>query len=231
MKSSRIASLMVLLVLATGVAAAQQSIPQLKAAAETAGRAATAAPRDYAANWMAAKAWRSYGDEAVSQKVADWKAIAKAAGKEGMKYGEIATELNPSGIEGWYYYGLSVGTYADGVSIVTAITQGLKGKTQKGFEMAYATNKRFDNGGPILALGRFWQVLPGIAGRDVKKAEQLFTEYIALFGSSPEANSDAWLFRGELYKEQVRTAEARADLQRAVSMGSKDAAEMMKDLK
>jgi len=124
-----------------------------------------------------------------------------------------------------------VGTYSDGVSIVTALTEGLKGKTQKGFETAYATDKTFDTGGPILALGRFWQVLPGIAGRDLKKAEQLLDEYVSLYGASKDANKDAWYFRGQLYKDTGRKDEARADLQKAASMGSGDASKLLADLK
>jgi tetratricopeptide (TPR) repeat protein len=208
-----------------------QGIPQLKASADAAVKAAVAAPSDYAANWMAARACRKYGDEMVSAETADWKNLAKAAARDGMKYGEIATKLNAKGIEGWYWYGLNVGTYSDCVSIISALTEGLKGKTQKSFETAYAIDKMYDNGGPMLSLGRFWQVLPGIAGRDIKKAEQLFNEYVSLVGSSPDANKDAWYFRGSLFKEIGKTAEARADLQKAAGMGSKDAAKLLAELK
>jgi hypothetical protein len=233
MKRSRIAAFVFALSLTFVVPAvyAAGNVPALKADADAAAKAAVAAPSDYAANWKAAKALRLWGDEAVTQKVEGWKAIAKSAGKDGMKFGDIAVKLNPKGIEGWYYYGLSVGTYSDGVSIITALTEGLKGKTQKGFETAYATDKTFDNGGPILALGRFWQVLPGIAGRDVKKAEQLFNEYVSLFGASKDADKDVWYFRGQLYKESGRTAEARTDLQKAASMGSDKAAKLLEELK
>ena len=208
-----------------------QSITELKAASEAAIKVATAAPNDYAANWMAAKAQRKYGAELVTTEAANWKTVAKAAAKEGIKFGEIAQKLNPNGIEGWYWYGLCVGTYADCVSILTALGEGLKGKTQKGFEMAYKVDKMYDNGGPMLSLGRFWQVLPGIAGKDLKKAEQLFNEYIGLFSASKEANKDAWYYRGALYKELGKTPEARADLQKASSMGQKDAAKLLSELK
>jgi tetratricopeptide (TPR) repeat protein len=208
-----------------------QGIPELKTAADTAVKAAAAAPGDYAANWMAAKACRKYGDEMVSKEFEGWKTLAKAVARDGMKYGEVATRLNPTGIEGWYWYGLNVGTYSDCVSIVTALTEGLKGKTQKAFETSYSLDKNFDNGGPMLSLGRFWQVLPGIAGKDLKKSEKLFNEYVAAFGSSAEANKDAWYFRGSLYKETGRTAEARADLQKAASMGQKDAPKLLAELK
>jgi hypothetical protein len=233
MKRFRISTLAFALTLTLGVTAvyAAGTVPQLKADADAAVKAAVAATGDYAANWKAAKALRLWGDEAVTQKVEGWKDIAKSSGKDGMKFGDIAMKLNPKGIEGWYYYGLSVGTYSDGVSIITALTEGLKGKTQKGFETAYATDKTFDNGGPILALGRFWQVLPGIAGRDMKKAEQLFNEYISLFGASKDADKDAWYFRGLLYKDTGRTAEARSDLQKSASMGSAKAAKALAELK
>ena len=204
---------------------------ELKAAYENAVKLATAAPQDYTLNWQAARAARSYGDYLVVHQTTGWKETARAAAKEGMKYGEIAFNLNPSGIEGWYYYGLCVGTYSDCVSIVTALTEGLKGKTQMGFENAYKFDKTYDNGGPILALGRFWQVLPGIAGQDRKKAEKLFDEYIALFGSSPKANSDAGYFRGQLYKDTKRPDLAKADLEKAASMGNENAKKLLAEMK
>jgi tetratricopeptide (TPR) repeat protein len=210
---------------------AAQGMAQLKATAEAAVKAAAAAPGDYAANWMAAQACRKYGDEMVSTEFEGWKTLAKAAARDGMKYGETATKLNTGGIEGWYWYGLNVGTYSDCVSIVSALTEGLKGKTQKAFETAYSLDKNYDNGGPMLSLGRFWQVLPGIAGRDLKKAEQLFDEYITQFGASKEPNKDAWYYRGSLYKDIGKKAEAKADLQKAASMGQKDAAKLLADLK
>ncbi len=209
------------------VPAFAQTEAELKAAYENAVKLAASAPKDYTLNWQAARAARSYGDYLVVHKTTSWKETARAAAKEGMKYGEIAFNLNPSGIEGWYYYGLCVGTYSDCVSVLTALTEGLKGKTQMGFENAYKFDKTYDNGGPILALGRFWQVLPGIAGQDRKKAEKLFDEYIALFGSSPKANSDAWYFRGELYKDTKRPDLAKADLEKASSMGNENAKRLL----
>jgi tetratricopeptide (TPR) repeat protein len=208
-----------------------KSVPQLKADADSAVAAAIAAAGDYGANWAAAKACRLYGDEMVTQEYAGWKDLAKAAVRDGMKFGELATKLNPGGVEGWYWYGLCVGTYSDCVSILTALSEGLKGKTQKSFEMSYSINKMYDAGGPILALGRFWQVLPGIAGRDYKKAEQLFNEYLTLFGSGNDPNKDAWYYRGSLYKDTGRADLAKADIQKAASMGQKDAIKLLATLK
>jgi tetratricopeptide (TPR) repeat protein len=211
--------------------AAAEDIEKLRAASEAAGKAAAAVPGDYAANWAAAKAYRKYGDELVQMESQGWKDTAKKAAKEGMKYGEIAQKINPKGVEGWYWYGLCVGTYSDCVSILTALGEGLKGKTQKSFETAYELDKTYDAGGPMLSLGRFWQVLPGIAGRDLKKAETLFNEYMAAYGSKADANMDAWYYRGELYKDSKRNVEAKADLQKAASMGQKDAAKLLSEMK
>jgi len=208
-----------------------ESIPALKASAETAVKAAAAAPSDYSANWVAAQACRRYGDEMVKTEFEGWKTLAKAAARDGMKYGEAATKLNPKGTEGWYWYGLNVGTYSDCVSIVSALAEGLKGKTQKAFETAYSLDKNYDGGGPMLSLGRFWQVLPGIAGKDLKKAEQLFSEYLAQVDAGKDVNMDGWYYRGALYKEIGKTAEAKADLGRAASLGQKTAAKLLAQMK
>jgi tetratricopeptide (TPR) repeat protein len=224
-------TLALFIVSAAAFAAEQKSIPQLKEAAQASSAAANAAPGDYAANWKAAKDCHDYGAELYDQKVEGWKVTAKAAAKDGMKYGEIATKLDPKGIEGWYWYGLSVGTYSDCVSIMTALGEGLKGKTQKAFETAYALDKDYDKGGPMLALGRFWQVLPGIAGKDLKKALSLINEYIDKYGSGDDPNEDAWYYRGELYKDKGKKAEAKADLEKAAGMGQKDAAKLLAEMK
>jgi tetratricopeptide (TPR) repeat protein len=225
-----IVTALVLAFVSLAFASEEKNIPQLKENADAAVAAASADAGGYAANWKAAKECRLYGDELVVQKVEGWKPLAKAAAKDGMKFGEIATKLDPKGIEGWYWYGLCVGTYSDCVSIMTALSEGLKGKTQKAFETSYALDKSYDSGGPILSLGRFWQVLPGIAGRDLKKAEQLFNEYIDQYGAGPDPSKDAWYFRGSLYKDRGKKAEAKADLEKASAMGQKDAAKLLAEM-
>lgn len=227
----RILLFMAIITLIVLVPVTAQSESELKANYEKAAKLATDAPQDYALNWQAAHTARSYGNFLVSNEVPGWKDTARVVAKEGMKFGEIAFKLNPTGIEGWYYYGLCVGTYSDCVSIVKALTEGLKGKTQMGFENAYKFDKTYDTGGPILALGRFWQVLPGIAGQDRKKAEQLFDEYLALFGTSPNADSSVWYYRGQLYKDTNRAAQAKVDLEKSASMGNADAKKLLATMK
>jgi tetratricopeptide (TPR) repeat protein len=227
----RLITLALVFLFAVPLVLSAETLATLKADADTATKAALAAPTNYDTNWKAAKAWREYGDKAVSDKVTDWKKIAEQSGQEGLKFGDIAQKLNPKGVEGWYYYGLCVGTYSDGVSILTAIAKGFKGKTQKAFETAYSLNKMFDDCGPILSLGRFWQVLPGIAGRDRKKSEQLFNEYIKIMATNKDINMDVYFYRGELYKDLGKKAEAKADLTKSAADGNKDAKALLAEIK
>ena len=133
-------------------------------------------PDSYEANWKSARAHREYGDAAKTQKMEGWKDICAKSGKEGMKYAQKAIELEPEKPDGYYYYGLNVGIYSDGVSIFTALAEGLKDKTQKSFEKTYAIDKMYKEAGPMIALGRFWQVLPWPM-YDRKKALQYYREY------------------------------------------------------
>ena len=123
-------------------------------------KALEATPNSYEAAWKAARAYRYFADESKKKNTQNWKAVCKEYGKVGMKYGEKAIALNQNGVEGNTWYGFSVASYSDSVSVLTALREGLKGKTQDSFEKAYKANKMYNDGGPIKALGRFWFVLP-----------------------------------------------------------------------
>jgi tetratricopeptide (TPR) repeat protein len=152
-------------------------------------------PDDYEANWKCARAYREYADKAKKAGIEGWKDICAQYGKAGMQYAKKAIELKPERPEGYYYYGLNVGIYSDGVSILTALSEGLKDKTQQNFEKAYAINKMYKDGGPMLSLGRFWAVLPWPL-RDRKKALAYYREYqqTPYFAN----NTEAQLFLAEL---------------------------------
>lgn len=117
-------------------------------------------PNDFEANWRYARANRWYGELSKRANVADWKDICAKYGKEGMNYAQKAIDSQPNKPDGYYWYALNVGIYSDGVSILTALKEGLKDKTQESFEKVYAMNKLYESAGSILGLGRFWAVLP-----------------------------------------------------------------------
>ena len=152
-------------------------------------------PDDYEAAWKCARAYREYADKAKKKGVEGWKEICAQYGKAGMQYAQKAIELKPERPDGHYYYGLNVGIYSDGVSIFTALKEGLKDKTQQSFEKTYEINKMYKDGGPMLSLGRFWAVLPWPL-RDRKKSLAYYREYqeTKYFAT----NTEAQLFLAEL---------------------------------
>ncbi len=147
-----------------------------KKAAELFETALQADPDNYELNWKCARAFREYGHEVKKSGVNGWQKDCARLGKIGMKYAQKAIDLDPDRAEGYYYYGLNVGIYSDGVSVMTALREGLKGKTQSSIEKAYQIDKNFRNAGPILALGRFWAVVPW-PFNNKKKALAYYREY------------------------------------------------------
>jgi len=186
----------------------QKSIPiYAKAAAQD--------PGGFEANWKCARAHREYANQAKRQEVADWKKICAEHGKAGMQYAQKAIDLQPDKPDGYYYFGVNVGIYSDGVSIVTALAEGLKDQTQSSFEKAYAIDKNYRQGGPMVSLGRFWTVLPWPL-HDRPKALAYFREYqkAGFF----DANVEAHLFLSELLIKmggEANQAEAKKDLEKA----------------
>jgi hypothetical protein len=190
------------------------SLPLYAAAVE-------AQPDSFEAFWKSARAHRNYANEAKKADLAGWEDICRDEGRAAMAMGEKAIALNPERPEGHYYYGLSVGIYSDGVSILTALREGLKNKTQASFEKAYALDKAFNEGGPVLSLGRFWTVLPWPM-QDKDKALGYLREYQA--GPYFSASAEARVYLAELLQKmggEAEKAEARALLTEA--SGSSDA--------
>lgn len=139
-------------------------------------KALAADPGRFDLNWKCARAHREYGERAKRDQLEDWEKICAKYGKAGMGFAEKAISLAPERVEGHYYYGLNVGIYSDGFSILTALREGLKNKTQSSFEKAYEIDKMYDDAGPVLSLGRFWAVVPW-PFRDKKRAMAYYREY------------------------------------------------------
>ena len=173
----------------------QGGVENYKKSIELYVKAVEQQPGDYEAAWKCARAHREYADKAKKKGLEGWEKICAEYGKAGMQYAQKAIELKPERPDGHYYYGLNVGIYSDGVSIFTALKEGLKDKTQKSFEKTYEINKMYKDGGPMLSLGRFWAVLPWPL-RDRKKSLAYYREYqqTQYFAT----NTEAQLFLAEL---------------------------------
>jgi len=175
-------------------------------------KAVEADPDSYEANWKCARAHREYADHALEGEHEGWKDICKEYGKKGMEYAEKAKELEPEKIEGHYYFGLSAGTYSDGVSILKALREGLKGSTQDAFYKAYDIDKMYDIGGPMLAIGRFWHQLP-FPFKNKKRAEKYLEEHHKYFPDDPEG----LVYYAELLIDSRKKDEARPLLEKAIA--------------
>ncbi len=198
---------LLLLLIAAPAAASEQTLLEadaryaaggledLKASLNLYARARQATPVDYETLWKSARAHRDYANRAKQETRPDWKSLCKTQGKIAMQLAERAIALEPERVEGQYYYGLSVGIYSDGVSIFTALSEGLKDKTQTSFEKAYALDRQYNHAGPILSLGRFWTVLPWPM-HDRKKALTYFREYEKT--GFLETYAEAQVYFGEL---------------------------------
>lgn len=142
---------------------------------------------DFYANWKCARSYRWYAELAKRKNMKDWEDICAKYGKEGMKYAQKAIDLQSDKPDGYYWYGLNAGIYSDGVSIITAIAEGLKDKTQNSFEKVYKFDKEYEDGGSIISLGRFWAVLPWPMN-DKELSLKYFREFqkTKYFGKYPE---------------------------------------------
>ena len=175
-------------------------------------KAVEANPNSYEANWKCARAHREYANLNLEQELEGWKDVCKKYGKDGMRYGEKAKELEPEKIEGHYYYGLCVASYSDGVSILKALKEGLKGSTQDAFYKAYEIDKMFEDGGPILAIARFWHQLP-FPLRNKRRAQKYFEEHHKYFPDDPQG----LVYFAELLIDRRKKDEARPLLEKAVA--------------
>jgi len=175
-------------------------------------KAVEANPDSYEANWKCARAYREYADYNLEHELEGWKDICKEYGKKGMGYAEKAKELEPEKIEGHYYFGLSAGTYSDGVSILKALTEGLKGSTQDAFYKAYDIDKMYDIGGPMLAIGRFWHQLP-FPLKNKTRAEKYLEEHHKYFPDDPEG----LVYYAELLIDSRKKKEAIPLLEKAIA--------------
>lgn len=181
-------------------------------------------PNGFQANWMAAQACREYGLAVKKSEAPGWEKICKEYGKKGMNFAEKAITIDPSKPQGYYWYGTSVGIYSDGVSILTALKEGLKDKTQNSLETVYKIDKTYDKYGAVGALGRFWQVLPWPLN-DKDKSLEYYREYQKTkFYNDPDT-VEIRIYLAEILKDGKKTKEeARTLLTEAVKItdASKD---------
>jgi tetratricopeptide (TPR) repeat protein len=171
-------------------------------------------PGDYEAAWKASRSFRQYCSDAQGWPEGSRDDALKTYGRLGMKFGARAMSISPNRVEGIFWHSCSMAYYAQGMGTMHALREGLKDKVLAGFEKAYAIDRHYDGGGPIIALGRYWYVLPW-PYHDMKKSLEYLREYQRLYPRDPEGQ----VYLAEVLMSTGRKAEARALLEKAASSG------------
>jgi len=166
---------------------------------------------NYEAYWKISRSYFYLGDLLPETK--EMRNQHKEIGIEGMRYGEKATELNPQGVEGHYYYTLCLAQYSIGISIIKALAKGLGSKYEKHIGRVIEINKNYDNAGPLRAIGRYWYRLPW-PKRDIKKSISYLEEAVT---SAPN-NIRGRVYLAESYLKAKEKELAKEQLQKALEI-------------
>lgn len=129
----------------------------------------------YETTWKAAM-WSYY----VWQKATPKNRLADVA-KLAMRFAKQATELNPNGAEGWFWYGASVGFY--GLSKGPLESVQLVPEVEKSFLKSQKLDAKYYQGAAERNLARLYMMLPGppiSIGNDAK-AKQLLDASLAKY--------------------------------------------------
>ena len=165
-------------------------------------------PDHYEACWKIARAYSFLGDMLPETKV--MRDRHKERGVEGMQYAKKALELNPQGIEGHYYYTLSLAQYSIGISIIKALAKGLGPDYEEHIGKALEIDKMYDFAGPLRAVGRYWYKLPW-PKRNIKKSIGYLEEAVA----SAPTNIRGHVYLAESYLKDKEKKLAKEQLQKA----------------
>ena len=167
--------------------------------------------KSYEAYWKIARAYFYLGDLLPETK--EMRDQHREMGLEGMQYAKKAIDINPRGVEGHYYYTLTLGQYSIGISIIRALAKGLGPKYEEHIEKALEIDRNYDNAGPLRAVGRYWYQVPW-PKRDLKKSIYYLKEGVV----SAPINVRGHVYLAESYLKAGEKELARKYLQKALEI-------------
>jgi hypothetical protein len=161
------------------------------------------APNDYEVLWRLARHhyWLADDPEISNEEKA-------RIGKITWDYGDRATQANPARVEGWFFASSGVGMYSLGISIVTALFDGMESKFLDRLKKAQAIDPSFFEYGADVAWGRYWDELPW----PMHSSDKSEIAYRKAMASSPK-NLRAKVYLAELRAKEDDPAEAKQLLQ------------------
>ena len=181
----------------------------------------TSNPESFEANWRLASLlnWQANSTEG------DLKA---SLGKGAWNAGDKAILARPDDVRGHYQAGTGSGLYAEGVGILTALSQGLEGKFRDRLQAALRINKDYLDGAPQVVWGRYFYKLPW-PKRDVGESLKVLREAVKTHPN----NWRAKIYLADSLVEEGKTEEGRKLVQEVLdAKGGEDPPEekRMKDL-
>lgn len=192
-----------------------------RAALDEARRIADAAlaraPGDYGTLWRAARVVFTESDEPTRSSD-----DRSRLGKQAYDLAQRAIAANPNDVAGEYWAALSIGSYAEGMGVLRALTGGIEGKFKRPLERATALDVRYDDGNIPVVWAAYYLELPW-PKRDRAEAAKQLQRALTI---NP-ANLRARLYQAQIAVAEDRGAEAKALLAAiaAAPVGKYDAPE------
>ena len=175
------------------------------------------APNDYGALWRAARVLFTISDEPTRAPEE-----RSRLGKQAYELAERAIAANPNDAAAPYWAALSIGSYAEGMGVLSALAKGIEGKFKRPLERATALDERYDHGNIPVVWAAYYLELPW-PKRDREKASRELRRALAFNPASLRAR----LYLARISADEGRPAEARALLAEiaAAPVGRYDAPE------
>jgi hypothetical protein len=189
----------------------------LAEASRIANAALAEAPGDYGVLWRASRVLFTESDRPGRPKDE-----RSRLGKQAYDLAQRAIAANPNDVAGYYWATLGVGSYASGMGIMSAVSNGIEGKFKQPLERATALDVRYDHGNIPVIWAAYYLELPW-PKRDRDKAADQCRRALAI---NP-ANLRARLYQARIAADENHPEQARALLAQiaAAPVGRYDAPE------
>jgi tetratricopeptide (TPR) repeat protein len=149
---------------------AERASPEAVDRAVTLGAQSVAEhPSSYDLAWRVARVYWRKGDLTTN------KAQRRETYATARRYAEAAVKLDPERVEGHCYYALTTGDYGGTLDLFRAARERIGAIFEREMKRAYDIDRDFDDGIPMLALGRYYFALPWPL-RDFKQSRRYLEE-------------------------------------------------------
>ena len=192
----------ILLVRLDGLHERRDQPAALEEARALADAAVATAPRDAELLWRGARVIFTQSEEPARAP-----AERSQLGKLAWDLAERAVAIDPRSAAGHYWAALAIGSYAEGIGILTALASGIEGKFKGHLQRATELDPGYDHGSIPVVWAAYHLEVPW-PKRDRKQAEVELTRALRV---NPD-NLRARLYLARLLFDTGRAAEARTRL-------------------